>query len=111
MKQIESTMSRDARPYYQAANYYYENGKDLKLALEWINKAVEMSPKAYWIALLKAKIQKDLKDYNGALATSQLSYNLAKEQGNDTYMKNNERLMAEIKAMPDYKPEPKGKRK
>jgi hypothetical protein len=111
MKQIEATMSRDARPFYQAANYYYENGKDLKVALEWINKAVEMNPKAYWIALLKAKIQKDLKDYNGALATSQLSYNLAKEQSNETYMKNNELLMAEIKAMPDYKPEPKGKRK
>ncbi len=111
MKQIESVMAKDSRPYYSAANYYYENKKDLNQALIWINKAIEANPKAYWVYLLKAKIQKDLKDYNGALATSQQSYDFAKADGSDVYMKNNEKLMAEIKQMPDYKPETGKKKK
>jgi hypothetical protein len=111
MKQIESVMAKDTRPYYSAANYYFENKKDLNQALVWINKAIEANPKAYWVYLLKAKIQKDLKDYNGALATSQQSYDLAKVDGDDVYMKHNEKLMAEIKQMPDFKPATPKKKK
>lgn len=109
-KQIDETMAKDTRPYYGAANYYYENNKDLNKALEWVSKAADANPKAYWVLLLKAKIQKGLKDYNGALATSQKSLDLAKADNNDTYVKNNEKLMAEIKAMPDYKPAPAKKK-
>jgi len=103
-KQIETVMNKDTRPYYGAANYFYENNKDLNQALTWINKAVEANPKAYWVWLLKAKIQKGLKDYNGALETSAKSYELAKADNDDAYMRNNEKLQAEIKALPDYKP-------
>jgi tetratricopeptide (TPR) repeat protein len=103
-KQIETVMNKDTRPYYGAANYFYENNKDLNQALTWINKAVEANPKAYWVWLLKAKIQKGLKDYNGALETSAKSYELAKVDNDDAYMRNNEKLQAEIKALPDYKP-------
>lgn len=110
-KMIEETMARDTRPYYGAANYYYENGKDLKKALEWVSKAADANPQAYWVLLLKAKIQKAMKDYNGAIATSQKSMELAKTDNNDTYVKNNEKLMSEIKALPDYKPAPEKKKR
>jgi tetratricopeptide (TPR) repeat protein len=70
-KSIETAMSKDARPYYQAASYYYENKKDLNKALEWINKAVEMNPSAYWVMMTKANIQLDLKDKKGAIATAE----------------------------------------
>lgn len=70
-KNIESAMARDARPYHQAAGYYYENKKDLNKALEWANKAVEMNPTAYWSLMLKANIQYDLKDKKGAIATAE----------------------------------------
>lgn len=110
-KSIEETMGKDTRPYYGAANYYYENGKDLKKALDWVSKAVDANPQAYWVLLLKAKIQKVMKDYNGAIATSQKSMELSKADKNDTYVKNNEKLMAEIKALPDYKPAPEKKKK
>lgn len=110
-KQIDETMAKDTRPYFGAANYYFENNKDLKKALEWVSKAADANPKAYWVLLLKAKIQKALKDYNGAMATSQQSLDLAKADNNDSYIKNNEKLMAEIKAMPDYKPAPEKKKK
>ena len=53
---------------------------------------------------LKAKIQKGLKDYNGAIETSNKSLALAKEGNDEAYQKSNERLQAEIKALPDYVP-------
>ncbi len=108
-KQIEDAMSKDTRPYFQAANYYFENGKDLNKALAWVNKAVEANPKAFWQVLLKAKIQRALKDYNGAIATAEQGLALAKEASSDPYIKMNETLIAEIKALPDYKPATKKK--
>ena len=95
-------MAKDTRPYFGAANYYYENHKDLNQALTWVNKAIEANPKAYWVWLLKAKIQKDMKNYAGAMESSAKSMELAKADGDDAYIKNNENLQADIKAMPDY---------
>ncbi len=110
-KQITEVMAKDTRPYFGAANYYYENNKDLTQALAWVNKAIEANPSAYWVWLLKAKIQKGLKDYNGAMESSNKSMELAKEGGDDAYVRNNEKLQAEIKALPDYKPAPVKKKK
>jgi hypothetical protein len=104
MAAIEKEMSTDKRPYYQAANYYYENGKDLNKALEWINKAIEMRPDAYWMMHTKAKILYKLKDYHNAVAIAEASLAKAKEAGADDYIKFNEKLIAEIKSQPDYKP-------
>ncbi len=101
-KQIEDVMAKDTRPYSQSASYYLDNGKDLNKALVWINMAIESNPKAYWNVLTKAKIQKALKDYDGALATSAQSYELAKAAGDGAYMKNNEKFQAELKASAEY---------
>lgn len=95
MKNIETALASDSRPYYQAASYYYDNDKDLNQALTWASKGFENNPKAYWIAHLKAKIQMKLKDYKGATATAQQSMALAKEDKNDDFVKLNEKLMAE----------------
>ena len=95
MKNIETTMSTDARPYHSAANYYYENDKDLTKALEWADKAFQNNPKAYWSAHLKAKIQVKLKDYKGAIATAKQSMALAVEDKNDEYVKMNQKLIDE----------------
>jgi hypothetical protein len=103
-KYIEETMAKDTRPYSQAASYYLENGKDLKLALEWIDKAIAAYPKGYWNIHTKAKIQLAMKDYDAAMATSMESWEMAKAGTDDAYMKRNEVLQAEIKANPAYKP-------
>jgi hypothetical protein len=110
-KQIEETMAKDTRPYAQAANYYLENGKDLKVALDWINIAIASYPKAYWNLHTKAKIQAAMKDYNGAMATSMESWEVAKAGNDESYMKRNETLQAEIKANPEYKPAAPAKKK
>ena len=104
-------MPNDTRPYSQAASYYLETGKDLNKALEWINIAIASYPKAYWNLYTKAKIQNAMKDYNGAMASSTESWNYAKEGGDGSYMKNNEKLQADIKANPEYKPAAPAKKK
>ncbi len=95
MKNIESVMAKDARPYHQAASYYYDNKKDMKQALDWATKAFEANPEAYWSAMLKAKIQLELKDYKGAIATAEQVKVLAKED--PAYTKMADELIATAK--------------
>ncbi|MDB5271967.1 MAG: hypothetical protein JWO58_334 [Chitinophagaceae bacterium] len=97
MKNIESTMAVDGRPYFQAANYYYENDKDLNQALVWINKAVEQNPKAFFMYMVKARIEFKLKDYNSATVSAEKTVALAKEASNDDYVKMGEKMIADAK--------------
>lgn len=97
MKNIESSLSKDSRPYFQAASYYYDNNKDLVKAAEWADKAIEQNPKAYWMHLLKAKIQAKQGDKKGAVSTAEKVVALAKEGKNDDYVKMGEKLIAENK--------------
>lgn len=106
-KQIDDVMAKDTRPYHSAANFYLDNGKDLNKALEWATKATEINPNAYWSFYLKAKIQKALGDYKSAIATSNQSLEKAKTAGDNSYVKNNEKLIAELTA----KAPVKGKKK
>lgn len=104
MKQIDEVMNKDTRPYYQAATYYFNNGKDLNKALEWVNKAIESRPDAFWMTHLRAKILLGLKRYNEALASAELSKSQAQAIDYTEYVKMNDKLIAEIKAQPDFKP-------
>jgi tetratricopeptide (TPR) repeat protein len=97
MKNIDASLEKDSRPYYSAANYYYENNKDLKKALEWTNLALAQNPKAYYMAHLKAKIYMKMKDYKNAIDAAQHSMELAKEAKSDDYVRLNEKLIAEAK--------------
>lgn len=94
MAQINSAMTVDSRPYFQAATYYFETGKDINKALEWANKAVEAQPTAFWVMHLKAKVQAKAGDKAGAKATAMKSIELAKEAKNDDYVVLNQKLMA-----------------
>ncbi len=98
MKNIETAMG-DTKPYYAAANYYFDNKKDMAKALEWSTKAFENNPKAYWIAHLKAKVQAELKNYKGAMETAELSKKIAMEDKDMGYVKLNEKLIEEVKKM------------
>ncbi len=82
--------------YAAAANYYFDNNKDVKQALTWIQKANETDPK-FWNLHYQAKMQAKLKDYKGAAATAQKSIELAKKENNADYVALNEKLLAEIK--------------
>jgi Protein of unknown function (DUF2911) len=97
MKNIENLVIKDSRPYFSAAAYYYDNDKDLKQALEWSDKAAQSDPKAYWVLYLKARIQLKMKNYVDAIATAEQSKALAVADKNDTYISNNDKLIAEAK--------------
>lgn len=97
MKSIESALASDSRPYYQSASYYYDNNKDMAKALEYVNKAVDQNPKAYWVLLLKSKIQTKQNDKKGAIASAEKVKVLATEAKNDDYVKNAEKVIAENK--------------
>lgn len=96
MKDINTAMNVDNRPYFQAASYYFETGKDMSKALEWANKAVEAQPTAYWVMHLKAKIQAKMGDKPGAKATAMKSIELAKAGKNDDYVALNQKLIATL---------------
>jgi hypothetical protein len=95
MAQIKSKME-DTQLYYSAASYYYDTNRDMKQALEWINKATEKDPK-FWMMHTKAKIQARLKDCKGATESANKSMEMAKAAKNDEYVKFNEKLIAECK--------------
>ena len=96
MAQINTAMSVDSRPYFQAASYYFDNGKDISKALEWANKAVEAQPTAFWVLRLKAKIQAKAGDKAGAKTTAMKSIELAKQAKNDDYVVLNQKLIATL---------------
>lgn len=100
MKQIQEMLidkdSDNPGLYFQAANYYYNNNKDLRRALEWIEKSVEADPK-YWTVHLKAKIEQSLGMKEEAKSSAMRSMSMAKEANNPDYVGLNERLIKSIK--------------
>lgn len=97
MKNIEANVVNDNRPYFQAASYYYDNNKDLAKANEWADKAIAANPKAFWIVMLKAKIQAKQNDKKGAVASAEKVIALATEAKNDDYVTMAKKLIAENK--------------
>ncbi|MCX7743969.1 MAG: DUF2911 domain-containing protein [Flavobacteriales bacterium] len=97
MKNIELALNIPGRNYYQAANYYYENDKDLNKALEWINMAITNNYERYWVLRVKSLIQAKLGDYKGAITTAERSIELAKKDNDEAYVKMNEESIKEWK--------------
>jgi len=97
MKNIDAALQADTRPYFQAASYYYDNNKDLAKAGEWVDKAIASNPKAFYMVMLKAKIQLKQGDKAGAVATAEKVITLAKEAKNDDYVAMANKLIAENK--------------
>ncbi len=97
MTQIDEQMKGDKPPYFTAAYYYLENGKDLNKAVEWFDKAATENPKAFWILHQKAKAQAKLGKKAAAIATATKSMEIAKEAKNADYVALNEKLIASLK--------------
>lgn len=95
--QLEAAMQTDKKPYWQAAQFYNEYDKNSAKSLEYVTKAIEVTPDAYWMWIFKAKIQKEMGDKAGALASSQKSLELATKAKNDDYIKMNEELIKKLK--------------
>ncbi|MGY6521083.1 MAG: DUF2911 domain-containing protein [Mongoliitalea sp.] len=82
--------------YYQAANYYFTNKKDLRVALDWISKSVADDPK-FWTMHLKAKIEAELGMKQEAIQSANRSIEMAREAKNADYVGLNERLIRSLR--------------
>jgi hypothetical protein len=96
MAQIDQLMNKDNRPYFNAAMYYMDNGKDLNQALAWFDKAVELQPAAFFIHHQRANCLARLGKKDEAKAAAEKSKELAIAAKNDDYVKLNEKLLAEL---------------
>jgi DUF2911 family protein/tetratricopeptide repeat protein len=97
MKEIDDAMNKDNRPYFQAALYYLNNGKDLNQAVAWFDKAIAQQPDGYWIYHQKANALAKLGKKDEAKATAQKSIELAKQANNSDYVRLNEKLLEQLK--------------
>jgi len=95
--QIDQLMKSDKPPYFQAAMYYLENGKDLDKAVTWMDKAIQENPKAFWVYHNKANALAKQGKKKEATEAAQKSIELAKEAKNDDYVQLNEKLLATLK--------------
>ncbi|MGW9686063.1 DUF2911 domain-containing protein [Flagellimonas sp. 2504JD1-5] len=99
-KSIETVMAGpSAGDYYASASYYYEEGKDLNKAKEWIAKAVEMRPDAFWVMRRQSLILAKLGDKKGAIEAAKQSLKVAEEAGNADYVKLNQDSLKEWGAL------------
>lgn len=94
---IEKAMMGEKKPFWNAAQFYNEYDKNSTKALESIKGAVAENPKAFYMWLYKAKIEKEMGDKKAALASSKKSLELAREAKNEDYVKMNEDLMKKLK--------------
>ncbi len=95
MASIDAAMKSEKPPFYPAAIYYYENGKDLKKALEWISIAEAGDQKAPWFKYQKARIQLKMGDKSGAAQTAKAGVEAAKAVNNAEYVRLNGKILAD----------------
>jgi Protein of unknown function (DUF2911) len=98
MANIDDVMNHDKKPYFFAAQYYYENNKDLNKALEWISAGEKASPKSSFYKVWKARIQLKMGDKAGALKTAQEGVELAKADNDAEYQKLNQAVADQAKS-------------
>ena len=98
---IEAAMAGEgAKPYSQAAGFYFDHDLDLNKALEWAEAAVKAGANQTNVHL-KAKILAKLGQKDAAIATARQSIELAMKSSNvgirTEYTKLNENLIAGLK--------------
>lgn len=95
-KSIETVMAGpSSNDYFQAATYYHTEGKDLKQALSWMQKATAGENPPFWYLRRMSLIQADLGDKKGAIATAQKSLAAAEKANNADYIKMNKESIAQ----------------
>jgi len=97
--QVEKALGADKvspAAYGSAATFYYEWDKNNEKALENVKKATDANPKAFWLFLQTAKIQKDMGDKVGAKASAEKCIAIATEAKNDDYVRQANELIKKL---------------
>ena len=100
MKSIDAVMAGpSANDYFSAATFYYDEGMDLQKAKVWIDKAVSMNDKAFWMMRAQSLIYAKMGDKKGAIEAAKKSMAAAKAANNADYVKMNMDSLKEWGAM------------
>lgn len=96
---ILSNPKADANAYYASANYYLQSNGDMKKALNWINRAIDLKQgeSPYWYFRVKSQIQAKLGDIKGAIDSAEKSLEGAQKEGNKDYIRLNTEAIKEWK--------------
>lgn len=92
-----------AQTYYEAARYYQEEGVKLKIALSYLDKAIEVGGDTYYFHRVKSLVEAALGDYGAAVISAQKSLKLARQEGKDEFVRMNEKNIRLWKAIPPVK--------
>jgi len=97
MNNIEKVLAGPtSADYFSAAQYVYQSNGDNAKALNYIDKAMDMSTeKPYWYTRLKSLIQARSNDFKNAIETAKLSLGAAEVAKNQDYVKMNKESIAE----------------
>lgn len=96
--ELESALSSDKKPYWQAAQFYNDYDNNKAKALEMINAAIKQTAKPqFYMVYYKAKIQSEMGDKKGAIETAKQSIELSKEAKNNDYVILNQKLINSLK--------------
>ncbi len=102
--QIEAAMAdpeKAKRIYFASAMFYYENGLDLKKALEWMDAGLAANPNAFWMIYRKGLILAKAGDKAGAKAAAEQSLAMAEKDQRagirEEYVRLNQALIESLK--------------
>ena len=84
--------------YFAMSQYYLESGKDAKIALEYVDKALDKGGK-FWMYRHKSLVLAKMGDKKAAIAAAQKSLEMAKEAKNNDYIRMNEKSIGEWSKM------------
>ncbi|HLS96461.1 Protein of unknown function (DUF2911) [Sphingobacterium allocomposti] len=97
MASIDEAMKGEKKPYFQAAQYYYNNNLDINKALAWAAEADKGNTKAPHIKYWRARIQLKAGDKPGAIKTATEGVAMAKAANNEEYIKLNTQVIEQAK--------------
>jgi len=97
MASIDEAMKAEKKPYFAAAQYYYNNDKDMAKALEWISEVEKTNAKSPAIKVWKARILLKKGDKAAALATAKEGVALAQAAKDGEYERLNAAVVAQAK--------------
>lgn len=93
---IDQAMKSEQKPYFQAAQYYFNNNLDIQKAAQWIKLADQNTAPAAHIKYWKSLILNKAGDKAGARQAAQEGIELAKQTNTEEYIKLNTNALKTI---------------
>lgn len=85
------------KPYFRAAMYYYNTGKDKQQVAEWLKLADEETPTLYYVKYWRSKVLMELGDHAQARTVAQAGLKLAEAANAPEYVRNIQAELAQLK--------------